>query len=76
MGNTALFVPNGISWEAQFDRGVVLTKQGLSVEIHEHSFSETCPGSDTPNGAVVRCGELHEVDGAVTLVPASATSEK
>ena len=69
-----LYVPKDISWDEQYNRAVKLLKLGYTVELHEHSFNESCP-VDTPNGRTVRCGELTEQEGAVKLVLASEHSE-
>jgi hypothetical protein len=71
-----LFIPNGISWESQFDHGVKLFNQGYTVWIHEHSANDDCPSLSGPNGRIARCGQLTDQDGTVRLEPASTSHDK
>lgn len=51
--SNTLWVPKGISWEAQLDRAVMLHKQGTPVVIHEHSTVAECQEG-------LRCGKVLE----------------
>jgi hypothetical protein len=58
-----LFVPEGISWDAQWEHGVRLLEDGISVVIHDHAEGDQC----RLDGAHCKCGILIDDDGLPTL---------
>lgn len=59
-----LYVPKGISWDAQYDRAVKLVKSDCSVWLHSHGTDGSC----TPNGATKGCGQLTLTEDGYILV--------
>jgi len=70
-------VPGVVDWDAMYNYGTKLIREGYTVYVHEHADQARCSAA-RPDGAVPRCGQLTEGEDGVLLVPVherAATTE-